>query len=92
MIQKQIAFTDSTGAVHATLEAAQAAEVQALFVTASFGVENAKAIAETMMALKDKLLDILTTTPESRPKARRVNGGTKKRNAAPVTVAEARAA
>jgi len=36
-------------------------------------------LAEFILVNKTKILDILTMTPTSKPKARKLNGGTKKR-------------
>jgi len=41
--------------------------------------ENAKFIAVAIFKNKDLILDILTTNPNSKPKARAIHGGTKKR-------------
>lgn len=41
--------------------------------------QDAETLAHWIVSHKDELLDILTTTTKSRPRARKVNGGTKKR-------------
>jgi hypothetical protein len=91
MISKTNAFTDSNGGVHISLEDAQIAELVILinghYKTAP--PENEQAIANGLCRLlvgnRSVVVDILTTTPDSRPKARKVNGGTKKRKAPETT-------
>ena len=40
-----------------------------------------EALAKVLLDNKDAIMDILTTTKNSKPKARAINGGTKKRTA-----------
>ena len=66
-----------------TLEAAQAAELTNLFPTTN-DKENpslltVKEIVAILMENQEQVLDILTTTPTSKPKARKINGGSKPR-------------
>lgn len=56
-----------------TIEAAQEAAIEELGFTGD--------VAENIVAQGAKIADILTTTPTSKPKARKVNGGTKTRKA-----------
>ena len=42
-------------------------------------------IAKMILDNKDAVMDILTTTPNSKPKARKINGGTKKRHKTVIT-------
>ena len=84
MIEFTKAFKTSDEATHATLEAAQTHELSLLFRTESkqetgFNLEN---LCNLVMKHREKIVDILSTTASSRPKARRINGGTKKRKAA----------
>lgn len=78
MITNTKAFLTSDNKTHATLEDAQRHELDTLWD------ENEKAqptqtVAVWLLANKDKIVDILTTTAASKPRARKVNGGTKKR-------------
>lgn len=49
------------------------------------GIVQPETVADWLLAHKDKVLDILTTTSTSKPKARRINGGTKMRKVNPAT-------
>jgi hypothetical protein len=80
MITRTQAYSTSDGRTHATLEDAQREEITAL-------ADPKKAYNYREMALwifenREKLVDILTTTPTSKTKARRINGGKKNRAAA----------
>lgn len=44
---------------------------------------DAEAVIQALLTNRDKVIDLLTTTPSSKAKARRVNGGTKKRTPKP---------
>lgn len=85
MITKTAAFQTSDNKTHAILADAQKHEVL-LLLSGSTGqatglsVENC---VDLIMTHKDKLVDILTTTASSKVRARKVNGGTKKRKPAP---------
>lgn len=70
MITYQKCFV-ANGKSFPTLEEAQREEIQMIPTTS--------VVAEFILANKDKILDILTTTEASRPRARKVNGGTKTR-------------
>lgn len=80
-----ITFTKSyktpDGQVHATLEEAQKHELEAVFNCFDKAIDIAKTIIEN----KDLIVDILTTTPNSKPKARSVNGGRKNRKPTVIT-------
>lgn len=41
--------------------------------------DKAKAQARDILRLKDRIIDVLTMSPKSKPKARAINGGTKTR-------------
>lgn len=60
----------------ATLAAAQAEELARVF-----DCPNGPDIARKIIDHATEVRDILTTTPDSRPKARRIHGGTKPRKA-----------
>lgn len=71
MIGKILAFTDSQGNTYGTLEAAQKAELKHLL--------DSEIDADVIIKNKDKIIDILTTTPTSKPRARKINGATRAR-------------
>lgn len=79
MIAKTKAYTDSTGAVHGTLESAQNAELSLLFpmkdATDAGITWVTGAIVETILTNADKVRDVLSTRPSSRPGTRKVNKG-----------------
>lgn len=75
MIQFTKSYKTSDGQVFGTIEDAQYHELQT-----TLGLSNdSNNIIGVIMKNKDVIIDILTTTPNSKPKARSVNGGTKKR-------------
>lgn len=74
MITFSRAYTTSDGALHLTLEDAQKHELRQLLAIAP---ETAGAILEG----KDRIMDILTMRDSALPRARKINGGTKKRKA-----------
>ena len=74
MITKTAAFQTSDNKTHATLEDAQLHALEMLL-----GGEGGDKCARTVIAYADQVVDILTTTATSKPRARKVNGGTKKR-------------
>jgi hypothetical protein len=80
MISKILAFTDSEGKAHGTLEAAQKAELIIIF---GEEIPSCIDVATFVLKHKDKIVDILTTKPNSLTKARKVNGGTKTRTVKP---------
>lgn len=77
MIAKTKAYTDSTGAVHATLEAAQRAELFTIFppIEEIAGKWEPAGIVNVIFENADKIRDVLSTRPTSRPGARKVNRG-----------------
>jgi hypothetical protein len=88
MIQAVKAHTDSAGNLHATIEAAQTAEVKILLDANT----NPSDLAGYIVENADKFVDILTTTESSRPAARKVNGGKKTRRPKATAAAEVVAA
>lgn len=81
MITKVSAYQSSDGTAHSSLEEAQRAELKTLLKEEA-GFEEGLALADVVQAIisnAETIVDILTTTPTSKPKARKVNGGTKKR-------------
>lgn len=75
--------------VYATLEEAQCAEIKRLAAdtlgSTSMTVED---WCELIVAQKEAIMNILTTTDRSRPRARKVNGGRKPRNVTKLTQTE----
>lgn len=74
MIQFVNAFATNDGKVHQTLEEAQIHELSEIA-----GRDAATALVKE----KERVIDILTTTKTSRPKARKINGGRKARKTNP---------
>lgn len=75
MITPTKAYQTSDGKTHPTLDAAKTAELEiALLKPGQTCITAADIVAQA-----EKVVDILTTGPESRPRARRVNGGRKPR-------------
>lgn len=82
MIQKTQAFKSSDGAIHSVLEAAQHAELVLLILKGTPTEAERKLcdiVVGQLIANKAKVIDILTTTANSIPAARAVNGGKKPR-------------
>lgn len=81
MITRISAFTTSDGKTVATLEEAQKHELALLIAgdTGSGTRTEDDEVIDKILANKDKVIDILTTTPRSKAKARSVNGGRKNR-------------
>src|SRR5262245_39439643 len=82
MIEKVISYRASDGAIFATLEQVKEHELCLLLA----GKVTSEGIAVDCAAHKlvengSKVIDILSTGPKSIPKARAINGGTKKRKA-----------
>lgn len=88
MIEFVKAFKTSSG-VFNTLEEAQAEELRQLLAPAADEKPlKAEEAAEILIANASKVLDILTTTKDSRPKARKVNGGSKTRRPKVISASE----
>ena len=83
MITKVPSYMTSRGQVCSTLEDAQAAEIHAL-LTPENGDGPAAVYLKMLLMNKEKVVDILTMSPTSLPKARKVNGGRKPRKAAKI--------
>lgn len=77
MITKAPSFVTSDQQTFLTLEAAQGHEIEQL----ADGYKGP--IAEWIMSQRDKIVDILTTTATSKPRARSINGGKKTRKPKP---------
>lgn len=84
-----ITFTKSykteDGSIFGTIEEAQKYELRCLveghpvMQSVELPKDWGKTIATIIMDNRDVVLDILTTTPTSKPAARKINGGSKKR-------------
>ncbi len=86
MIERTAAFK-AVGNTFATLEEAQCAELcELLKGVGNVNDEAVELVAKKLVENPVKVVDILTTTATSKPRARKVNGGTKKRT--PKTPAE----
>jgi len=90
MIEFTKSYKTADGKVHGTIEQAQLHELEA-FLSKLKGVTSGPVtteIANHILQNKDILIDVLTTTPNSKPKARASHGGTKTRKKTVVTDAE----
>lgn len=79
MIEKTTSFKTSDGTLHETIEAAQVNEVQAYLKSIDISEGEVERLAAGLIKNKDHVIDILTMKASSKPRARKVNGGTKKR-------------
>jgi len=84
MIQKIPAFQTDDGFTHASVEEAQKHQLQ-IELSKCTGLSEPNSAAAFIMANVDRFIDILTTTATSKPKARKINGGTKVRKPKPTT-------
>lgn len=76
MIEFTKAYKTTSGQTFESIEAAQEAELQGILA----GSEGSTGtVAKRIVEKSDQIIDVLTTTAKSKPKARRINGGTKKR-------------
>lgn len=76
--------------VFATIQDAQRAELRSVLKLEDTGA-NAP-IIESFINNLDLIVDILTMRPNSKPRARKINGGTKKRKTAPADTTQTPAA
>lgn len=82
MITKTTGYQSSDGMIHGSIAAAQKAELKLLFGKHSTIVKSepeSDHLADVLLKESDKLIDILTMTSKSKPRARKINGGTKTR-------------
>jgi hypothetical protein len=79
MIEFTKSYKTTDGQVFSSIEAAQMHEIVLLFNDDKFDATAHNTIAKFLLSKKDALIDIFTTTPNSKPKARAIHGGTKKR-------------
>lgn len=87
MITKTASFSTTDNQIFASLEQAQQHEIELLLGFTDETIPSTVAgISNAIMDRRDKLVDILTTTASSKPRARKVNGGSKKRKPDPAAV------
>lgn len=84
MIEFTKAFKSSNGKVHTSLSDAQKSDLVEILLgfqlpQSDAAEQNAKDTAEIIVEHAEQIVDILTTTPTSKPRARKINGGSKKR-------------
>lgn len=86
MIEFTKSYKTGDGQVFGTIEQAQLHELEALFgkFVSGNGPIHA-ALSKHILDHRDVLIDILTTTPNSKPKARATHGGTKSRKKTVIT-------
>lgn len=88
MIQPVKAYKASDGTLCESVEKVQQYELFLLLETGGVSNLEATRIADYLIKHRDKLVDILTTGPRSRPARRTINGATtKKRKAKPAAPA-----
>lgn len=91
MIEFTRAYKTSDGRAHTSLAEAQKHEIVEILLgfqlpTSDAAEQNAKDTAEIIVEHAEQIVDILTTTATSKPKARRINGGKKTRTPKPAAV------
>ena len=84
MIEFTKAFKTTDGETHASLEEAKRHELVNIFLGQQLpesdqAKQDADNAAQTVLDAADKIVDILTTTATSKPRARKINGGSKPR-------------
>jgi len=80
MIQKATSFKTDDGQMFNTIEEAQKHSLELLLAPALKTVpETNREIADAILSLREKVIDCLTMKPSSKPSARKINGGTRKR-------------
>lgn len=85
MIEFTKSYKTADGQVFGSIEEAQKHEVKAALNLSTDGGNTPDTIAAIIMDKKDILVDILTMTPNSKPKARKMHGGTKNRKKTVIT-------
>lgn len=77
MITFTKSYSTTDGQIFASIEAAQRHELEVALMQG--GLTDSPNIATIIMDKKDVFVDILTMTPNSKPKARSIHGGKKTR-------------
>jgi hypothetical protein len=81
MLTKTTGYLDSDGCMHATVEAAQKAELNLLLGVHVHNTAEAADVADAILANADAIIAILTTGPRSKAKTRKAPGTTNPRRA-----------
>lgn len=84
MITRATAYVTSDNQTFAELDAAIGHELSILLNFDKDATIQTEVI-QVILANRDRVIDLLSTTPTSKTRARKVNGGTKKRKAAATT-------
>ena len=79
MIQFTKSYKTDDNQVFGTIEEAQKHELETLLHDKGVSKGEVPSVAKLLIDRKDIIVDILTMTPSSKPKARSIHGGTKKR-------------
>ena len=79
MIQFTKSYKTSDDQIFGTIEEAQIHEIETLLYANAVSKTEVPSVAKLMLTKKDMVIDILTMSPNSKPKARSIHGGTKKR-------------
>lgn len=82
MITFSKSYKTSDNQVFGSIEEAQLHEIETIIIKFPLFENNSATVPEIAKLIinnKDVIIDILTTTPNSKPKARAIHGGTKKR-------------
>lgn len=77
MIEKCSSFKTSDGTIHASIEKAQGHVLERILM--GKGIAESAQISAAIIENKNEVVDCLTMTASSKPKARKINGATKKR-------------
>jgi hypothetical protein len=85
MIEFTKSYKTADGQVFGTIEEAQVHEVELVLNDPGFSAGDNSKIAQFLVKHKTILVDVLTTTPNSKPKARSLHGGTKNRKKTVIT-------
>ena len=89
MIEFTKSYKTADGQVFGSIEQAQLHELDTLMGDVEGSLDCLTNISKHLLKNKDILIDILTTTPNSKPKARSSHGGTKSRKKTVITDAAA---
>jgi hypothetical protein len=92
MIEFTKSYKTADGQVFATIGEAQTHDLSTELAKVIPNPLEIPQVAQFLLDQKDVIVDILTTTPNSKPKARAIHGGTKKRNKTVITDAATNAA
>ncbi len=85
MIEFTKSYKTGDGQVFATIKEAQLHDLSVELTKVIANQTNVGEVAEFLLDQKDTIIDILTTTPNSKPKARASHGGTKNRKKTVIT-------